>query len=507
MDGFTTLDLSSFTPNILGTQDASLFSVTYDQTQLEADSGTNPLSNIYTNAVPYNDEIFVRIENNTTPECFSTDSFTVTVNNSPVALDATLIQCDEDGIPEGFTIFNINQVLNDITGGATNREVSYFLSYTDAENGTNEIDGNAFENFFNPQIVYAKVVDTTSGCSNLAVVTLAVSTTSSYNAIIKECDVDGVEDGFYSFNLTDANSTILSTLPTNLNVSYYETYNDALLESNPIGPTYVNTTAYSQLIYARVENANACFGISEVQLKVLKLPNIEIENEAIYCLNTFPETVTITGGVIGDSPSNYYYLWSTGETTSEIMVNVAGVYKVRVTNTDGCFKDRTVTVLPSNIATINNVEIVDGIQNNMITIMVSGEGDYEYALDDINGPYQDSNRFDNVLAGFHTVFVRDLNDCGISEKLISVIGFPKFFTPNNDSYNDFWQVNGVNAQFQPNTMIYIYDRNGKLIKELEPLSKGWDGILNGYNLPSSDYWFHVTLQDGRVFKGHFALKR
>jgi gliding motility-associated-like protein len=190
------------------------------------------------------------------------------------------------------------------------------------------------------------------------------------------------------------------------------------------------------------------------------------------------------------------------------MVNEPGIYTVRVTNTDGCYKDRSVTVLGSNIAIIDTVEILDASQNNTITILISGDdGDYEYALDDINGPYQVSNRFDNVTAGFHTVYVRDTNDCGISEKLISVIGFPKFFTPNDDTYNDFWQVYGVNEQFQPNTMIYIYDRHGKLIKELEPLSKGWDGTLNGYNLPASDYWFHVTLQDGRLFRGHFALKR
>lgn len=215
----------------------------------------------------------------------------------------------------------------------------------------------------------------------------------------------------------------------------------------------------------------------------------------------------ITGGVIGDSPSNYYYLWSTGEDTSEIMVNEPGTYIVRVTNIDGCYKERTVTVLPSNIATINDVEIIDATQNNTITILVSGEGDYEYALDDINGPYQDNNSFDNVMAGFHTVYVRDKNDCGISEELVSVVGFPKFFTPNGDAVHEYWQVYGVNGQFQTNSMIIIYDRNGKLIKELDPLSKGWDGTLNGYNLPSSDYWFYVTLQDGRVFRGHFALKR
>jgi gliding motility-associated-like protein len=31
--------------------------------------------------------------------------------------------------------------------------------------------------------------------------------------------------------------------------------------------------------------------------------------------------------------------------------------------------------------------------------------------------------------------------------------------------------------------------------------------LNGHELPSTDYWFIVTRADGKVYKGHFTLKR
>jgi gliding motility-associated-like protein len=104
--------------------------------------------------------------------------------------------------------------------------------------------------------------------------------------------------------------------------------------------------------------------------------------------------------------------------------------------------------------------------------------------------------------------VRDTkNNCGIVEEVVSVIGFPLFFTPNDDSYNDTWQVFGTSNQFQANTTIFIYDRYGKLLKQLDPTGPGWNGIYNGRKLPSNDYWFHVTLQDGRVFRSHFALKR
>ena len=60
---------------------------------------------------------------------------------------------------------------------------------------------------------------------------------------------------------------------------------------------------------------------------------------------------------------------------------------------------------------------------------------------------------------------------------------------------------------QPTKNKDIYDRFGKLLKELDPLSSGWDGIFIGKPMPSTDYWFRVYLEDGREFKSHFSLVR
>ena len=440
--------------------------------------------------------------------CIGFTSFNIIVDPIPIANDISILQCDEDGIPEGFTTFNIVNYLDDITNNDPNSTVELYLSLTNAENQNNMIDGSAFNNFFNPQIIYARVTNTNSGCINYSEVSLEVSTTSSNNASIELCDTDGTEDGFMSFNLTEANDTVLAGAPAGLDLIYYETYEDALIETNPLGTTYINTSPYNQTIYGRVENANACYGISEIELTVFKLPQIETNFETIYCLNSFPETIVLNGGVIEDSPSNYYYEWlPTGENTSEIEINAPGTYTVKVTNTNGCFKERTITVLPSSIARNINFEVVDASQNNSITVLVDGEGDYEYALDNSNGPYQNSSTFTNVLPGLYTVYIRDKNECGIADDLVSVIGFPKFFTPNNDDVNDYWQVKGISSQFQSNTSVFIFDRFGKLLIELNPLSSGWNGTFNGEKMPTNDYWFKVKLQDGRTFTSHFTLKR
>jgi gliding motility-associated-like protein len=507
MDGIANIELGDLEPAILGTQDETQTRISFHGTQEDAEDNTSPLPLSYTNTIAFNETIFVRIENTSNTTCYSTRSFQYIVNDAPVANNVSIIQCDEDGIPEGFTTFNMNEIQEDITESTTDRTVEFYSSQTDAVDQVDAIDGDSFDNFFNPQIIYARVTNTITGCINFSEISLKVSTTSSNNASLQLCDTDGAEDGFIAFNLNDTNAIVLAGAPAGLNLQYFETYEDALLETNPLGTTFTNTIPYSQTIFARVENSNACYGISQIELTALELPNIETNFETLYCINFFPEKIILDGGVIDDLPNNYSYEWSTGEDTAFIEIDAPGTYTVKVFNTNGCFKERTISVLPSNIATITDIQIVDNSQNNTISVFVSGEGDYEYALDDINGPYQDNNTFNNVEPGLYTIYVRDKNNCGITEGLVSVIGFPKFFTPNDDTRNDFWQVSGISNQFQANSSILIFDRYGKLLKELDPLSPGWDGTFNGAKLPTSDYWFKVKLEDGSVFTSHFTLKR
>lgn len=511
-NGRTFFDLESKSVEILKGQDPSALNISYHKDFAAAEKSTPTLQSPYYNEVANQQQIYVRIEDVNNPNCRKIIPLDLVVNPLPSTFDTTLIQCDEDDISDGYTIFNLIQAKDAITGGISDRSLSFYTNLTDLKNDLNEVNSNAFLNYSNPQVLNVKVTNDLTGCFSVATLTLEVSTTAANDAQLNACDNDGIEDGFYTFTLSDADTQVLNNLPIGLELVYYETYEDALLETNPLPNSFMNTQVHSQIIFARVENSNACYGISEVELTVYKMPDIELKTEAIYCLNNYPEMITLSGGVIGDTSSNYTYSWSLdnqsiNDSSSEIMVNSPGTYSVRVTNSHGCFKDRTISVQPSNIATISNIDIDDGSRNNVISVMAIGEGNYEYALDVRNGHYQKSNTFENVVPGFHTVYVRDSNSCGITEELISVIGFPKYFTPNNDGFNDRWQVYGINEQFQANSTIYIFDRKGKLLKELNPLSSGWDGTFIGKEMPTSDYWFSVTLQDGRVFKGHFTLKR
>lgn len=506
-NGQKEIDLTAYDSDVLDTQDASLFSVSYHLSQTEADANTGALSSPYYNTTAFSYQVFARIENNSKTDCFDTTTFTVNINPIPTALNENLIQCDEDGVNDGLTVFSLDEANDALTNNIPNRSTKFFLTLSDAQNSTGEIAASPFTNTVNPQTIYVQVIDDDTECFDISELTLDVSLTSGQDASLPPlCDDDGTEDGFMAFTLSDATATILTGLPADYNLEYYETYQDALVEQNPLPNTFTNTVAYNQTIYARIENNNQCYGINELELTVFRLPQLNDGDQTFFCIDSNSAPVFLNSGIIGN-PLDYTYLWSTGETTEEIEISQGGTYTVTVTNANNCSQSKSVTIVNSNIATIDNIEINDVSTNNTVTVFASGAGDYEYALDDELGPYQDDTTFYNVTPGFHTVYVRDKNGCGIANKVISVIGFPNFFTPNNDGFNDTWQVYGINTPSQSNSEIYIFDRYGKLLKQLAYNSLGWDGTYNGNQMPTSDYWFYIKLGDNRIFRGHFTLKR
>src|SRR5690606_21942900 len=219
-DGFSMADFTTLYSDILGTQDETLYTISFHASQQDADDDANPLAENFTNTVAFTQEIFVRIENNLNDDCYSTDSFMLTINEAPIANNVTLIQCDEDGIPEGFTTFNFNQVTDDITGGETDRTLTYYLSYNDALNQEDAINGDAFENFFNPQTIFVRVENDLTNCYNISELTLEVSLTSSNNASLEACDDDGVEDGFFTFDLSEADRKSTRLNSSHVKISY-----------------------------------------------------------------------------------------------------------------------------------------------------------------------------------------------------------------------------------------------------------------------------------------------
>ena len=117
-----------------------------------------------------------------------------------------------------------------------------------------------------------------------------------------------------------------------------------------------------------------------------------------------------------------------------------------------------------------------------------------------------SNIFSNLVAGEYTVYVQDKKGCGIITRNFLILDYPKFFTPNNDGYNDIWFIKNLERRNLEESIITIFDRYGKLLKQFKE-SEGWNGTFNNELLPASDYWFSMELSNGKTVKGHFSLIR
>lgn len=438
-----------------------------------------------------------------------------------------LKNCDEDGVPDGFTNFNLTEVEDSaIVGDTSNVSVTYHSTLSDAETGTSIISPLPYNNS-NGNTVYMRV-ESTNGCYKITEIELQVSTTSfpsGYIEVLEFCDEDGNNDGFYEFDLTQVSQEFLNQFPSgqNLSVHYYTSLEDAQLEQNEIinATNYINQTAFLENMYVRVESDDngACFGIGQhLNLVVHPKPEFEVEQSEIYCFDGNPillETFNPNG--------NFTYEWTDENgniigAAPQIMTDVSGAIIVTATSSEGCVSDPVVfNLVESSIADIDldDITITDFSDYNIIDIDNTnnnlGIGDYEFALNDMDGPYQTEPRFSNVPAGEYTLYVRDQNGCGITSINVFVMGFPKFFTPNNDGINDTWNLKGWNQQFTSQSRIYIHDRYGKLLKQITPNAIGWDGTFNGQNLPADDFWFVADLVDfegnKRLLKGHFSLVR
>ena len=283
-----------------------------------------------------------------------------------------------------------------------------------------------------------------------------------------------------------------------MEADYDISFADALVEKNKIGPIFTNTQAFQQTIYTRIKNGLDCYGITPVTLVVNTFDPVNFEEETTFLCSGSNLNLSVDSGFSS-------YLWNTGATTAAITVQQAGTYTITVTNDKGCKKTKTFIVKASEKATYENATVKDFAGNkNTITIQYKGTGDYEFSLDGTS--YQDNATFTNVAPGSYTISIRDKNGCGITiSDLIYVLDYPRFFTPNGDGFNDTWKINNLGSL--PQSRIVIFDRYGKLLKELTTADDSWNGTFTGAPLPSDDYWFQLIFADGKIIKGHFSLKR
>ena len=542
-----TFNLDAQTPVILDGQDPNLYTVTYHVSAAEALSGANPIATTaaYTNIVPNQQTIYVRVQENATG-CFTNHTtFDLFVDALPIANPTTDLEiCDTSNPPidssaqNGIsTMIQLHSKTPEILGtqDPNTFTVTYHTSFNDAQNGTNPVGGTVDmpTDFTNSvpftQIIYVRVsnniTDCVNGISNFNVIVHPEPSTFEVSNIT-ECD-DGVpgddpnQPGIVE--TFDLNSLIPGILGTgqdedDFTVTFHFSQAEAQDGSNPLPTPYTNVVPFEQDIYVRVVNDDTGCINDDFTFKIFvkPLPTFEVTTPQIVCLNGPELTLSV------ENPLTIYdYTWITpsGETivgTSQITISSGeGIYRVIASTTDNadvvCSYEQEIFVQESIIANLTeaSVNIEDESDSNTITIDPTnlGIGDYEYALldeeDNFIRIYQDDPVFDNLPGGIYTILARDKNGCGVASLQVPVVEYPKFFTPNNDGVNDTWAIKGANSTFFPGSEVNVFNRFGKLVARIDIDNPGWDGTFNGKVLPSDDYWFSVKLfdRDGNPVKG------
>ncbi len=405
-----------------------------------------------------------------------------------------------------FNLTEANAQMIEVGTDVADYTFTYFENPQDALDEVNAIEN--FENYTNtstPQVLTVLIQNENTKCKDIINLTLDIVDFDIIEGFeLKRCD--DAQNGIQVFDLTEIE------IQQNISVdAYYLTENDALNEINPIqNPSnYEIDNPYQQDLFFRIENDTPCEDLGLLNLEVVLLPEVFNQTE-FYCLEDFPKPITIGSGVSDNLLNSFEYFWlSSEETTEEIGVNAAGTYEVAITNIEtGCTNFRVIEVFESELAKFE-LEINEFQEDrNSVQVIVSdlSIGDYEYALS-ANGPYQDSNVFENLLPGFYRIFVRDKNGCGVVNRPFGILGIMDYFTPNGDGINDFWGFKGNLNNKEALASVYIFDRYGKLLGSFVGLDKVWDGTYNDKPMPSQDYWYKIELTNGRVLSGNFTLKR
>lgn len=451
-----------------------------------------------------------------------------------------------------------NSALPVTTPIATTFPIIFYTNPNDAVAGNNPITNDtAYESTVAigvRQRIYYSIKNSLTGCFNYGSFEIIVDNKPiiTLPPVVAVCDDnDGTNDGLVAYPLDDAlKITILGnqTLQplTGFTVTFYTNKIDADAGTNKF-TDLLGHQAQTGSLWIRVENnLTTCYNIAEsVQtVEIIPEPTIEtLDNNNTICVNYL--TGDLERGLILRAKNNKPRTGVTN-TYKWFLEDVAGIFNLVGTNAtyeittsaSDPEKPRRFKLEMSNVntnplltcpvtSTIFDVYqsgpavakagtigyfVTNAFESNQtITVTVDGYGTYQYSLDE--GDKQDSPVFESVSLEDHKITVWDVEGNGnpckeFTIENVSTIDYPHYFTPNGDGINDTWNIVGLKKQ--TDAKIYIFDREGKLVKQVSPDGQGWDGTRNENLMPSTDYWFTVDYTEQKLskqFKSHFSLKR
>lgn len=438
---------------------------------------------------------YVRVENIVTG-CFDYVTMEVQVNLPPVFTEVVSYEfCETENrevdLSEITPLFEINA------------DAVLLEYYHSASTASLEINGTEDSYIYNAinEPVFVRVTNRTTGCFYVTSFELIINPNPVITAppSLEACDDD--ENGTALFDLTALNTPILNGQSLDdFEITFYNSEEEANIAENGLDTNY--RAADQELIWFRVTNPiTSCYTIGFTDVVIHPLPVTELLATTTLCLDGNPIPLT-ANFVHSDS-----YIWSTGETAQTIEINEAGDYNVLIISDKGCerFVEFSVTE-----AEISGIDVQHFKHPNSATLLISGNGVYEYQLDDES--VQDSNIFREITADKHEIIIYETNGCNSVSQEFYILNYPQYFYPNGSGTSSQWKLEGLeNIPESYVSAVKIFDRYGRLLATLSGNDESWNGTdPNGKQMPSTDYWFSADVEiNGKhiVVKGNFSLLR
>jgi gliding motility-associated-like protein len=270
-------------------------------------------------------------------------------------------------------------------------------------------------------------------------------------------------------------------------------WNDKVVSSQVISSNVVPGTIVVSDKALSVSNLN--YNDTLLCSKSVNVPSIDLGADVEFCEN---DTVLLQ---VTNFTQFDNYLWSTGETTSEIRISKPGKYWV-----EGSImcenKTTTDTILVTEIVVEDPKLVTDTIFCSTSLILDAEITGGSYLWHDLStlptyevtksGNYYVDITFQNCHKRFSS------NILGCDDFFI-----PNVFTPNNDGVNDYF---GVIYDGNENIKVEVYNRWGILLFQTDIKGFSWDGTVNGEPASAGVYFYVIEIGDEKM-QGHLTLIR
>jgi gliding motility-associated-like protein len=351
--------------------------------------------------------------------------------------------------------------------------------------------------------------------------------------------VDVVEPSSFTISSNTSSTSVCAGQPITLNVNPVSGYNyqwkrgGTNVGTNSASYPIATATATDQGSYTVLVSHQTIVGCnsetSAFALKVLAAPVAAFtKTPAQVCVGTAVTFNASTSTV--DGTATPVYAWTFGDATSGTGVTPTHTYTaasgsvtvnltVSYTGVTSCssfaISNFAVNAATPPTITTDPSGVTEICSNGSETILLTVPGtftSYDWSTDEttqsisINEPGTYSvTTIDNAgCSGTVEIVFTAKTGCADAE----APAIPRLFTPNGDGANDFWIIEGIDAN--PNCEINLFDKRGRRVLTMKSSAfpvTGWDGTSNGTALPDGTYYYVFGCPSGKPVTGSVLILR